>query len=149
MLRPRSKVSAKTKRMGYYVPVLLTSQSSEGPGASLKEPALLVVSLLASAKLSASLSWLPALSMARAMKDGDDGSAPASKNSSPSLSNSPGGTHACLSWCLWTYSASSRKYGLRTQAERLLNAASLGRCVAFITEWLRSCSRVATKERAR
>lgn len=69
--------------------MLLTSQSSEGPGASLKEPALLEVLLLASAKLSFSLLELPARAGARAMKDGEEGSCPASKNSSPSLSTTP------------------------------------------------------------
>ena len=71
------------------LPVLLTSQSSEGPGASLKEPARLDTLLLASAKLSSSLWALPARAGARAMKDGEEGSCPASKNSSPSLSTTP------------------------------------------------------------
>ena len=69
--------------------MLLTSQSSEGPGASLKEPARLETLLLASAKLSSSLWALPARAGARAMKDGEEGSCPASKNSSPSLSTTP------------------------------------------------------------
>ena len=69
--------------------MLLTSQSSEGPGASLKEPARLDTLLLASAKLSSSLWALPARAGARAMKDGEEGSCPASKNSSPSLSTTP------------------------------------------------------------
>ena len=69
--------------------MLLTSQSSEGPGASLKEPARLETLLLASAKLSSSLWELPARAGARAMKEGEEGSCPASKNSSPSLSTTP------------------------------------------------------------
>ena len=69
--------------------MLLTSQSSEGPGASLNEPALLDTLLLASAKLSSLLWELPAWAGARAMKVGEEGSCPASKNSSPSLSTTP------------------------------------------------------------
>ena len=71
------------------LPVLLTSHSSDGPGASLNDPARLETLLLASAKLSSSLRELPARAGARAMKDGEEGSCPASKNSSPSLSTTP------------------------------------------------------------